>query len=63
MQNRVRLSELELCGPRRGIESGTRGSRGVRSARFSVLMLKLTTTSAALGVPRGFRWGFEGAPL
>eukprot|EP00969_Alexandrium_andersonii_P248694 10989273-Alexandrium_andersonii.AAC.1 len=31
-QHRARRLELELCGPRDGLESGPRSSRGVRSA-------------------------------
>eukprot|EP00969_Alexandrium_andersonii_P370962 15478460-Alexandrium_andersonii.AAC.1 len=35
MQNRFRRSNLELRRPRKGLEIGTRHSRGVRSAPFS----------------------------
>eukprot|EP00969_Alexandrium_andersonii_P088658 3911973-Alexandrium_andersonii.AAC.1 len=33
MQNHLRRSELELRGPRNGLEIGPRSSLGVRSAR------------------------------
>eukprot|EP00969_Alexandrium_andersonii_P000139 6018-Alexandrium_andersonii.AAC.1 len=36
MHNRVRRSELELCGPREGLKSTTRNSRGGHSEQFFV---------------------------
>eukprot|EP00969_Alexandrium_andersonii_P171289 7571978-Alexandrium_andersonii.AAC.1 len=61
-QNRFRRSELELRGPRKDLDTGTRSSRGARSAPFFALIANLTTKGAALGVPKGFRGGSEQVP-
>eukprot|EP00969_Alexandrium_andersonii_P092181 4070811-Alexandrium_andersonii.AAC.1 len=50
----LRRSELELRGPRKGIEIGPRSFRGVRSVQLLALIPNLTTGGAVLQVPRGF---------
>eukprot|EP00969_Alexandrium_andersonii_P217863 9623918-Alexandrium_andersonii.AAC.1 len=60
MQNGSRRSELELRGPRKGLEGGPRSSRGACSAWCFALIPNLRTTGAVLEVPRAFRWGSIG---
>eukprot|EP00969_Alexandrium_andersonii_P070086 3092884-Alexandrium_andersonii.AAC.1 len=60
MQDCFRRSELELRGPRNGLECDPRSSRGVRSAPLFALIPKLTTTGAVPEVPRGFEVGSAG---
>eukprot|EP00969_Alexandrium_andersonii_P319747 14125743-Alexandrium_andersonii.AAC.1 len=47
-QNRARHSELELCGPRNGLEIDPRSSQGVRSVPLFALIPDLTTKRAVL---------------
>eukprot|EP00969_Alexandrium_andersonii_P223696 9880060-Alexandrium_andersonii.AAC.1 len=49
-QNRSRCSELELRGPKSGLNMCTRSSRGVRSALCLAQNLNLTTSLRVGGV-------------
>eukprot|EP00969_Alexandrium_andersonii_P138413 6120853-Alexandrium_andersonii.AAC.1 len=61
MRNRLRRSELELRGPRHGLESGCSNSPGERSERLFALIPNLATKGGDLQVPRGSE-GFRGVP-
>eukprot|EP00969_Alexandrium_andersonii_P258484 11428708-Alexandrium_andersonii.AAC.1 len=53
MQNRFKRSNLELRGPRNGLKSGPRGSRGVCSAPFPAQNPDLPTTAWPEWIRRG----------
>eukprot|EP00969_Alexandrium_andersonii_P216302 9553812-Alexandrium_andersonii.AAC.1 len=59
MHNGERRSELDLRGPRKGLEIGAGSSRGVYSAWLFALIPTLTTKGPLLEVPREFRGGFH----
>eukprot|EP00969_Alexandrium_andersonii_P154715 6839768-Alexandrium_andersonii.AAC.1 len=49
MQNRFRRSNLELCGPRNGLNMGPRSSRRVHVAALSVEIPNLPTKAGLEG--------------
>eukprot|EP00969_Alexandrium_andersonii_P009871 431128-Alexandrium_andersonii.AAC.1 len=52
MKHRLRRSELELRGAKRGLKVRPRTSRGVRCAHFLALLATLTMNGTLLRVPR-----------
>eukprot|EP00969_Alexandrium_andersonii_P193443 8543659-Alexandrium_andersonii.AAC.1 len=52
MQTRFRRSERDVRGPRNGLKTGPRSSRGVRYASFRALSPMVATRSAAGGGDR-----------